>query len=150
MSVGKEGTALGCSDLISDGEWHVATFDMRKLPNIEQIKGMAFGMESAADEAHLWVDYLRFSATPDGPALADGPHSFPSNITAADSSAFEPRPGWLGNPASDYGVRRDGQVLDFFVVFVAEGAFCEFAIFGWLAFCGPSRFGVSRWARHAV
>ncbi len=113
--VGKEGTALGCSDLISDGEWHIATFDMRKLPNIAEIKGLAFGMESAADEAHLWVDYLRFSATPDGPPLAVGPRSFPSNITAADAAAFEPRPGWLGNPAAEYGVRRDGDVLEAYV-----------------------------------
>jgi hypothetical protein len=113
--VGKEGTALGCSDLLSDGEWHIATFDMRKLPQIAEIKGLAFGMEAGADEAHLWVDYIRFSATPDGPALEVGPKSFPSNITAAEAAAFEPRPGWLGNPAPDYGVRRDGDALEFFV-----------------------------------
>jgi len=37
-----------------------------------------------------------------------------------------------------------------YVVFVAEGTFCEFAIFGQLAFGGPTKFGVSRWAKHAV
>lgn len=113
--VGKEGPAIACSDLQADGEWHVATFDMRKLPNIAEVKGLAFGMEAGADEAHLWVDYLRFSATPDGPPLPLGPGSFPSIITGADAAAFEPRPGWLGNPAPEYGVRRDEGVLEFYV-----------------------------------
>ena len=37
-----------------------------------------------------------------------------------------------------------------YVVFVAEGMFCDFARCRRLAFCGPTKFGVSRWARHAV
>jgi hypothetical protein len=43
-----------------------------------------------------------------------------------------------GDPDSIYGVS------------VAEGAFCDFTNFRRLAFCGPTKFGVSRWARHAV
>ena len=39
---------------------------------------------------------------------------------------------------------------DCYVVFVAEGTFCDFAKFRRLAFCGPTKFSVSRWARHAV
>jgi hypothetical protein len=113
--VGKEGPAVAYSDLQADGDWHVATFDMRKLPNIAEVRGLAFGMEAGADEAHLWVDYIRFSATPDGPALPVGRGSFPSSITATDVAAFEPRPGWLGNPAAEYGVRRDQGVLDFLI-----------------------------------
>ena len=35
-------------------------------------------------------------------------------------------------------------------VFVAEGMFCDFTKFRRLAFYGPTEFGVSRWARHAV
>ena len=38
----------------------------------------------------------------------------------------------------------------FYEVFVAEGVFCDFTNFRRLAFCGPTKFGVSRWARHAV
>ena len=119
--VGKEGPAIACSDLQADGEWHAATFDMRGLPNIEEIKGLAFGMESAADEAHLWVEHIRFSATLDGPALAVERGSFPSSITAADAAAFEPRPGWLGNPTAEYEVRRDGDALEFTVRGAAKG-----------------------------
>jgi len=36
------------------------------------------------------------------------------------------------------------------VVSVAEGMFCDFAKFRRLAFYGPTEFGASRWARHAV
>jgi hypothetical protein len=113
--VGKEGPAIACSQLQADGEWHVATFDMRNLPNVEEVKGLAFGMQGAAEEAHLFVDFIRFSATPDGPALPVGRGSFPSNITEADAGAFEPRPGWLGNPAAECGVRRNRGALEFWV-----------------------------------
>ncbi len=113
--VGHEGPAITCDQLQADGEWHVATFDMRGLPNVAEVKGLAFGMESGAEEARLWVDYLRFSATPDGPALPVGPGSFPSDITAADAGAFEARPGWLGNPASEYSVQSDQGALEFAV-----------------------------------
>ena len=37
-----------------------------------------------------------------------------------------------------------------YVVFVAEGTFCDFAKFRRLAFYGPTEFIASRWARHAV
>jgi hypothetical protein len=113
--VGKEGPAIACSQLIADGEWHVATFDMRGLPNVEEVKGLAFGMQSGAAEAHLWVDYIRFSATPDGPALPAAPMTFQPSITAADVGAWEARPGWVSNGAAEYGVRRDQGALDFFV-----------------------------------
>ena len=38
---------------LADGEWHVATLDMRKLPNIAEVRGLALGMEAGSDEAHL-------------------------------------------------------------------------------------------------
>jgi len=38
----------------------------------------------------------------------------------------------------------------YYVVFVAEGTFCDFAKFRRLAFYGPTEFIASRWARHAV
>ena len=41
-------------------------------------------------------------------------------------------------------------MLDRNVVSVAEGMFCDFAKFRRLAFYGPTEFGASRWARHAV
>ncbi|MBM3472670.1 MAG: hypothetical protein FJX75_05290 [Armatimonadetes bacterium] len=119
--VGKEGPAIACSDLVADGQWHVATYDMRGLPNVEEIKGLAFGMESGAEEAHLWVDYLRFSATPDGPPLAAGPDSFPSSVTSAQAGAFEARPGWLGNPAAEYEVRSDQGTIEFTVRGAGKG-----------------------------
>jgi hypothetical protein len=119
--VGKEGPAIACSELIADGEWHVATFDMRGLPSIEEIKGLAFGMEAGADEAHLWVDYIRFSATPDGPPVAGVPRGFPPNITAAYADRFEARPGWLGNPASECSVRDDHGALEFTVRGAGKG-----------------------------
>jgi len=37
-----------------------------------------------------------------------------------------------------------------YVVSVAECTFCDFAKFRRLAFYGPTEFGASRWARHAV
>jgi len=119
--VGKEGPAIACSNLQADGEWHVATFDMRGLPNIEEIKGMAFGLDSAAEEAHLWVDYIRFSGTPDGPALATAPGGFPSEITAADAASFDPRPTWVLNGPEEYGVRRDGNAIEFTVRGAGKG-----------------------------
>ena len=113
--VGREGPAITCNQLQADGEWHVATFDMRGLPTIDEVKGLAFGMDAGAEEAHLWVDYLRFSATPDGPALPVGPDSFPPSITGADVAAWEARPGWVTNPAVEYEVRRDQGALEFTV-----------------------------------
>ena len=119
--VGKEGPAIACSQLVADGEWHVATFDMHGLPNVEEVKGCAFGMDSAADEAHLWVDYLRFSATPDGPPVEAGADSFPANITAEDASAFEPRPGWVTNKATECSVMRDQRAIEFTVRGAGKG-----------------------------
>ena len=119
--VGKEGPAIVCSQLVADGEWHVATFDMRGLPTVEEVKGCAFGMESAAEEAHLWVDYVRFSATPDGPAVESGADSFPANITEADASAFEPRPGWVTNKPTASSVRRDQGAIEFTVRGAGKG-----------------------------
>jgi hypothetical protein len=49
-----------------------------------------------------------------------------------------------------YTCERVGASGQTYVVSVAEGAFCDFANFRRLAFCGPTKFGVSRWARHAV
>jgi len=112
--VGKEGPVLACSDLVADGEWHVATADMRKLPAVEEVKGLAFGFDSAAAEAHLWVDYLRFSATPDGPAFPAAANSFPASLADSGVAAWEPRPGWVTNAGPEYGVRRDGQALEFY------------------------------------
>ncbi len=113
--VGREGPAIACSNLQADGEWHVATFDLRGLPSIEEVRGMAFGMDSAAEEARLWVDTIRFSATADGPALPPERGRFPSEITAADAAAFDPRPGWVQNAPEEYGVRRDGDAIEFTV-----------------------------------
>lgn len=119
--VGKEGPAIACSDLQADGEWHVATFDMGGLPNIEEIRGMAFGLDSAAEEARLWVEYIRFSGTPDGPALAGAPGGFPSEITAADAPSFDPRPTWVLNGPEEHGVRRDGDTIEFTVRGAGKG-----------------------------
>jgi len=113
--VGKEGPAIACNQLQADGEWHVATFDMRNLPVVAEVKGLAFGMDAGTEEAHLWVDYLRFSATPDGPPLPVGPGSFPSGIAVADLAAWEARPGWVTNAAAEYGVRSDQGALEFSV-----------------------------------
>ena len=44
----------------------------------------------------------------------------------------------------------DPDVAFYYVVFVAEGTFCDFAKFRRLAFYGPTEFIASRWARHAV
>jgi hypothetical protein len=113
--VGREGPAIVCSDLRADGEWHTAVFDMRGLPSVEEVKGLAFGMEAADEEARLWVDYLRFSPAPDGPPPEPGLGSFPASITAADAAAFESRPGWVGNAATECSVRNDGGALEFTV-----------------------------------
>ncbi len=119
--VGKEGTAIACSQLVSDGQWHVATFDMRGLPNVEEVKGLAFGMQSAAPEAHLWVASLRFSDTPDGPALAGLQGSFPTELMASGVAAWEPRPGWVADGAPEYGVRSSSGCVEFWVRGAARG-----------------------------
>jgi hypothetical protein len=58
---------------------------------------------------------------------------------------FDPD-GW--KPVNEWISR--AHLHDRYVVSVAEGAFCDFTNFRRLAFCGPTKFGVSRWARHAV
>lgn len=113
--VGKEGPAICCSHLVADGDWHTATFDMGKLPAVEEIRGLAFGMDAAAPEAHLYVAKLWFSETPEGGPVPSQAGCFPGEIGGSDAAAFEPRPGWLGNPAADCGVRREGEALDFYV-----------------------------------
>lgn len=113
--VGKEGTAIACSHLVADGQWHVATFDMRGLPNVEEIKGLAFGMQSAAPEAHLWVESLKFSATPDGPALAAVQGNFPTELMTSGVAAWEPRPGWVTDGAQEYGVRSGKGCVEFWI-----------------------------------
>ncbi len=112
---GKEGPALTCSQLQVDGQWHVATFDLRNLPAIERVKDLAVGLQAGADEGRLWIDTLRFSKTPDGPPALNEEGSFPAEITAKSLQRFEARPGWMGNPAAEYGVREDGGALEFWV-----------------------------------
>jgi len=49
--------------------------------------------------------------------------------------------------------RADGKAAEcrqFYIVFVAEGTFCDFAKFWRLAFYGPTEFSASRWARCVV
>ena len=61
-------------------------------------------------------------------------------------SKVEPQPSKPG-PLAETALLAAGQC---YVVFVAEGMFCDFAKFRRLAFYGPTEFIASRWARHAV
>ena len=103
--------------------------------------------------ARLPVEFkLTIEYKPDGAvdlAFCNGVfHHVPPNerLQVAQYIADCLRPGglfalWENNPWNP-GTR--------YIVFVAEGTFCDFAKFRRLAFYGPTEFIASRWARHAV
>jgi hypothetical protein len=108
---GREATAISLSEIIADGEWHTATVDLRKIENVEMIKGIAIQVQAKEESAYLDIAYIAFSPSPN---QTEGEQEtplnrFPSHIDERYTNFWQIRPDWLQNPSKDFSlIKGDG------------------------------------------
>ncbi len=115
--VGKEGIAIKLSDLIADGEWHIITVDLHNIPQVEDLKGIAFQVQAEDEEAWIDVDYIYFGESADDHPR-EGKESlsrFPVLLDEHNFSSWVPEPTWLRNPSPTYSLERVGEFVRFYV-----------------------------------
>jgi len=57
---GREATSISLSEILADGEWHTATVDLRKIENVEMIKGIAIQVQAKEESVYLDIAYIAF------------------------------------------------------------------------------------------
>ena len=105
---GKEGCLIPNRDIVADDQWHTIVADCAKVPTVKGLKMIAFG-EFASDkgDAHIQVEYIRFTDQPDGSPVVAGDgrprpaSAFPLEIRFTDSEAWSSRPEYLPGAAAD-------------------------------------------------
>lgn len=114
-TVGREATAIKLSELQADGEWHTATIDLRLIPNVEKIRGMALQVQCADGLAYLDIAYIAFSASPTPPHSPEESslNAFPSFIDNRFLHFWQSHWEWLGNPARDFRVAKENDYIRF-------------------------------------
>lgn len=115
---GREGTLIRCRDLISDGEWHTLVVKTATVPEVRENKMFALEIRVAPQgDAHLWVDYIRFTDQEDGrPAavpLPPGGGQFPLEVDLDSDEGWTLQPMWMPDPAMDAGLRVEDGVGHF-------------------------------------
>ena len=107
---GREATAISLKELIADDEWHTTVVDLRKIENVQLIKGMAIQVQAREDSAYLDIAYIAFSSSPNLLPKEEIPlNRFPAYIDERYITYWEGRPDWLTNPAKDFSiVKGDG------------------------------------------
>lgn len=115
--VGREGTAIKLSDLIADGEWHTITVDLRNIPQVEDLKGIAFQVQAEEEEAWIDVDYIYLgTSAEDRPREGEESlYKFPVLLDERNFFCWIPEPTWLRNPSSTYALERVGEFVRFYV-----------------------------------
>ena len=105
---GREATALSLSEIIADGEWHTASVDLRKIENVEMIKGIAIQVQAKEESAYLDIAYIAFSRSPNPPEKEkEIPlNRLPSYIDERHISFWQSRPDWLQNPSKDFSLTK--------------------------------------------
>lgn len=105
---GREATAISLREIIADGEWHTATVDLRKIKNVEMVKGIAIQVQSKEESAYFDIAFIAFSPLPNQPEKEkEIPlNRLPSYIDEGCISFWQSRPDWLQNPSKDFSLIR--------------------------------------------
>ncbi len=111
---GREATAIKLSELLADGEWHIAVVDLDTIPNVEKIKGLALQVQCADDYAYLDVAFIAFSSSPTPTSPSESPlNTFPSFLDNRFASFWLSHREWLQNPSQDFAVKRESDYIRF-------------------------------------
>jgi hypothetical protein len=104
---GTQLNAVRLADVVADGKWHAAAVDVSALTSAEAVRGFAIQVQANPQgKARLWLDWLTLRRKP--PTNAEvlrqaqpPPAARPDWTAPLEKATWEPKPGWLPNPASD-------------------------------------------------